>query len=88
LDDEFDIESFIDYFQMRGAFTPKQLGLLLWRLERYGIIHARCKFKITIRRHREQTQLEEMQDWQIKKIWLYLTVAQRKKCVELRGETI
>ncbi|MBV9540171.1 MAG: hypothetical protein JO167_02800 [Alphaproteobacteria bacterium] len=85
-DEDFKIDSFIDYFQERGSFTPKQLGLLLWRLEKHRIPHLGCKFKIALRRHREQAQLKGMADWQITKLWPYLSLAQRDLCRALRTE--
>jgi hypothetical protein len=36
-DREFDVLSFIDYLQTRGAFTPKQLSTIFWRLDKHRI---------------------------------------------------
>ena len=76
-DDTFDIESFITYVQDRGAFTPKQLSLLLWRLETYKIEYCITDFKLTIRRNREKEQLLRMADWKVKKIWQAMSTNQR-----------
>lgn len=77
-DDEFRISDFIEYLQDRGAFTPKQLILLLWRFDKYRIPHDVKDFKITIRRNREKAQLREMQKWQIDRIWPCLSASQRE----------
>lgn len=75
-DKEFDIQSFIDYLQTRGAFTPKQLSLLLWRLAREGIPHEPKDFQITIRRNREKAQLRAMKGFELERIRPCLTANQ------------
>jgi hypothetical protein len=77
VDKEFDIRSFIDYLQDRGAFTPKQLSLLLWRLNRSKISHHPKDFKLTIRRNREKRQLRELKDWERSRIEPCLSEPQR-----------
>ena len=56
----FDIDSFIDYYKDRKAFTPKQLFLIIWRLDKYKIPYNKNYFKLTIRRNREKEQLINM----------------------------
>jgi hypothetical protein len=65
-DEEFEIVKFIDYYRMRGAFTPNQLGLVLWRLNKFGIGFERNHFKLTIKRDREKQQLLDMPDWKLR----------------------
>jgi len=77
-EEEFDISSFIDYFRDRGAFTPDQLSLLLWRMKKNEIEHYPPDFKLTIRRIREKSQLLNMPDWKIQELWLCMTPSQRK----------
>ena len=84
VDDEFDIERFIDYLRKRGAFTPKQLATLIWRLGEHDIEYTRSYFKMTIRRRRERRQFREMEDWQLDKIWPCLSPSQRRWCHEHR----
>lgn len=76
-DHEFAIHSFIDYLQTHGAFTPRQLSTLLWRLEKHRIPHKSADFKLTIRRNRERAQLREMKDWELKRLWPCLSRTQR-----------
>lgn len=85
-DREFGIHSFIDYLQKRGAFTPKQLSTLFWRLEKHRIPHKPADFKLTIRRGRERDQLQEMTDWELKRLWPCLSPAQRA-FLEQRGRS-
>ncbi|MGJ4734783.1 hypothetical protein [Leptospira levettii] len=81
-DNEFNIENFIKYYKERNAFTPSQLSLLIWRLEKKGIKFEKSNFKMTIKRNREKEQLEEMEDWKIKKIWECMTSSQKRYCLE------
>ncbi|ULJ64396.1 hypothetical protein [Wielerella bovis] len=67
-DNEFNIQSFIDYYQSRKAFTPKQLFLLIWRFDKTGISYKPSMFTMTMRRHSEQAQLQQMDTWKIEKI--------------------
>ncbi len=76
-DREFDIGSFIVYLQERGAFTPKQLSLLLWRLAKALIPHNRKDFKLTIRRDREKAQLRRLTDWERRRLEPCLSESQR-----------
>lgn len=76
-DQEFDIRSFIDYLQDRGAFTPKQLSLLLWRLDRKGVPHEPKDFRLSIRRNREKSQLLALKDFELERMKPCLTSIQR-----------
>ena len=43
VDDEFAIDSFIDYMQDQGGFTPNQMKTLIWRFADHGIeFDPRC----------------------------------------------
>jgi hypothetical protein len=76
-DKEFDILSFVDYLQLRGAFTPKQLSILFWRLDKHRIRYDARDFKLTIRRDREKAQLVELADWQLRRFTPRLSESQR-----------
>lgn len=77
-DRDFEIKSFIDYVQDRGAFTPLQLGLLFWRLDRHEVDYRPNDFKLTIRRDREREQLLAMADWKLKKLWRAMSNSQKE----------
>lgn len=79
-DNDFDdIDSSIEYLQERGAFSPKHLLFLLWRLEKNNIKINKKDYKMTIKRNREKDQLlYEMKDWQIKKIWAVMSPSQKE----------
>jgi len=71
----------------RGAFTPKQLGVLLWRLDKHGIPYKKSYLKMVIRRDREKAQLLSMADWKIRKLWPCMSESQRKFYVTNTGRT-
>ncbi|WP_269543225.1 hypothetical protein [Cerasicoccus fimbriatus] len=78
LDQDFEIDSFISYYGERKAFTPKQLAVLLWRLEKFGVEHKPTDFKLTIRRNREKNQLLTLKDFQVRAIWKCLSASQKR----------
>jgi len=84
VDREFNITSFLDYLQKRGAFTPKQLGIVLWRLAKHGVAHDPRDFKLTIRRDREKAQLLSMEDWQLRRIASCLSDSQKTYLLRAR----
>lgn len=77
-DEKFEIETFIDYVQERGAFTPLQLSTLVWRLKEKGICHNPTDFTLIMRRNREKDQLRAMPGWKIRKMWDYLSFSQKE----------
>lgn len=81
-DHEFDIENFIDYFKERKAFTPSQLNVLIWRLERARIDFKKSHFKLTIKRNREKEQLLKLEDWKLNRIWDCLSNSQKQFIIE------
>lgn len=82
LDTQFKIASFIDYLQARGAFTPKQLTTILWRLSRHRIPFNPSDFKLTIRRNREKDQLLDLPDWQLLQLKPCLSPSQKTFLLE------
>ena len=77
-DNNFNIKSFIDYVQDRGAFTPSQLSTLIWRLDEHSIIYNPVDFKLIMQRDREKAQLKSMPEWKIGKLWPSLSPNQKK----------
>lgn len=74
-----DIDRSIEYFNDRGAFSPKHLSFLLWRLDKNNIQFNKSDFKMAMRRNREKDQLlYEMEDWQIKNIWSVMSSSQKE----------
>lgn len=74
---EFKIQNFIGYFHERGAFTPSQLNLLLWRLGKHRISYHPTDFKLTIKRDREKAQLLRMEEFKMKALWKCMSNSQQ-----------
>lgn len=85
-DEEFEIESFIEYYRKRGAFTPNQLKTMIWRLIQHGIDFRPSDFKMTLKRQREQDQLRRMENWQVAKLWPCMSSAQRSSYTRRHGD--
>jgi hypothetical protein len=85
-DEDFDIDSFINYYRERGAFTPSQLKVIIWRLGKYGIGFRPTDFKMTMQRSRERDQLRQMEEWQVKQIWRCMSSSQRDWYIQRFGE--
>jgi hypothetical protein len=82
-DKEFNILSFVAYLQERGAFTPKQLSILFWRMTKYQIRFEPRDFKLTIRRDREKAQLAALPDWQLRRLLPCLSNSQQSYLAEI-----
>ncbi len=82
LDDQFHISNFIKYYEERGAFTPKQLATIVWRVSENKLHGRGHGLKMTIRRQREKDQLLEMQGWRVDRLWPYMSSSQKKWCGE------
>lgn len=83
-DEDFNIESFIKDYQERGAFTPRQLSTLFWRLKKYKIPHNKSYFKIYIRRDKDKESLLALKDFQLKSIWNALSKTQKEFVIKNR----
>ncbi len=85
--EDFDVDSFVGYFRERGAFTPKQLALVIWRLQHHKIPYHPTDFKLTIKRGREKEQLLGLRDFQIAAIMPCLSSAQKKFLADNQSRT-
>lgn len=72
------INSFIDDYNIRGAFTPRQLLYLLDLLSRYKIPADRSCFKMALKKGYWRNQLHEMSPHDLIRLWPCLSAAQRK----------
>lgn len=85
-EDDFEIDSFINYYREREAFTPNQLKVMIWRLNKHQIPFRPADFKMVMRRDREKQQLREMEGWQIKQLWGCMSASQKNWYLERFGE--
>lgn len=75
--EKLNFENFITDYQKRGAFTPKQLDTLLWRMDVNKVGHTTSDFKVYIKKTEHKTQLMNMKDWQLKRLWPALSATQK-----------
>ena len=75
---ELEMEKTIEKFQDRGVFSPKHVLFIFWKLDGAKITYDPRDFKVSLRRNREKDQIEEFKDWQLHKLRLCLTSAQKR----------
>jgi len=85
-EEDFEIESFINYYRDREAFTPNQLKVVIWILNKHGIEFRNSDFKMVMRRDREKDQLRNMEGWQVKQLWSCMSPSQQNWYRERFGE--
>ncbi|WP_224368007.1 hypothetical protein [Hyalangium versicolor] len=84
-EEDINVESFAMYYRKNGAFTPRQLFLILWQVEKYGVPYRKTDFKVKLRSEREKEQIAEMSPERMKLLWPAMTPAQRKRAEEARS---
>ena len=77
-DDQFNIASFESDYKDRGAFTPRQLFTILWRMDKFKIPHNSAYFKLSLRKESYKTDLLSMEVWKVKRLLPCLSLNQRK----------
>lgn len=75
-------QNFYDYYQERSAFTPKQLNLLIYKLNKNDIKYNKKCFKMIIKRDREKQQLLDMKDYQVRNVWDCMSTSQKNFYLE------
>ena len=71
-------KNFIDYYMDNGYFTPKQLVALQWKLSEHKIKHNKKYFTMSIRKNLYKQQLEDMENWKIRKLVPYMSKSQKE----------
>jgi hypothetical protein len=78
-DTEFDFSSMVQQWRRRGCFTPRQMGLIAWRLKVHSIDHAPSDFRVSTDGEKDQAALTEMPDWKLDQLAPYLSEQQKAK---------
>ena len=79
------IQEMAGYVETRGAFTPKQMSLLAWRLKANKVKHAPRDFTVIMRRDREKDQVRQMDDWRFGQLAPYLSASQLVRSLDMRS---
>ncbi|MHB0865768.1 MAG: hypothetical protein ACYC1Y_02615 [Minisyncoccota bacterium] len=77
-DQDFDISSFEQDYKERGFFTPRQLALLVWRLDKHKVPFKKSYFNTQIKRTKDKDALLGLKDFQKKNIWECLSDSQKE----------
>jgi hypothetical protein len=75
---DFDFEKLRSHWFRRGYFTPRQMGLVAWRLKIYRIDHKPAEFRVSAEFPKHREALLAMEPWKRERLLPYLSVQQRK----------
>lgn len=78
-DTEFDFSSMVRQWRRRGCLSPKQMGLVAWRLAVHAIEHQPGDFRVSTDSEKDQAALQDMSDWKREKLAPYLSEQQKAK---------
>ena len=59
-DPAFEAQNFIEFVDDKGAFTPKQVAMIFWRLSSNGVEYRPTDWKVRLRRDSDIAQLRTM----------------------------
>ena len=76
VDTDFDFKSMAAQWERRGCLTPKQMGLVGWRLDHHGISHTPSEFAVRTTRPEDIEAIRDMPDWKVDRLRPYLTEQQ------------
>lgn len=82
---DFDAEDFIAFVDDKGAFTPNQVAMILWRLTSAGIAYRPADWKIRLRRDSDIGQLRRMKPAAYKRVSAALSPDQRRRVAEIEA---
>jgi hypothetical protein len=76
-DTEFDFSSMVRQWRRRGSVSPRQMGLIAWRLRVHDIEHEPGQFRVSTSTEKDKEALLEMPDWKRDQIAPYLSEEQK-----------
>ncbi len=82
---DFEAKSFLDFVDDKGAFTPKQVAMLFWRLGSAGVEYRPTDWKVRLRRDSDYGQLRTMKIAALNRVLPALTPPQRKRVAEIQA---
>lgn len=83
---EFEPTSFIGYYLQHGGFSPKQLLLLVSRMEKFQIDFNPEDFRMILRKNEHKEQLSEMKLPVVKKLAKFMSAEQKKTYNDFIGK--
>jgi hypothetical protein len=82
---DFEAQSFLAFVDDKGAFTPKQVAMLFWRLGSAGVEYRPMDWKVRLRRDSDYGQLRHMKTAALNRVLPALTTVQRKRVAEIQA---
>lgn len=82
---DFDAQNFVAFVDDKGAFTPKQVAMIFWRLSSAGVEYRPTDWKVRLRRDSDIGQLRTMKPAAFKRVVAALTSAQRRRIEEIEA---
>lgn len=79
----FNAADFLDFVDEKGAFTPKQVALIFWLLQKSGVEYRPTDWKVRMRRDSDLYQLRTMKTAAFKRVCAAMSAAQRRKIEEI-----
>jgi hypothetical protein len=80
VDGDFNFASMQEHWSRRGALSPKQACLVIWRLQVCGIDHDPATLGLWVStRAGDHEQIVAMEPWQRDRLLPYLNTEQREK---------
>lgn len=76
---EFDAMSFIEFVDDKGAFTPKQVSMVFWKLNTFAINYQPRDWRVRLRRNSDLGQLRNLNPAAFERVWAALSPDQRHR---------
>lgn len=78
VDSDFNFASMRTQWARRGALSPKQAGLMIWRLRVCGVVHNPATLGLRVStRDSDRVQIAAMATWQREQLFPYLNPGQK-----------
>lgn len=86
--DDFQASSFLEFVDEKGAFTPRQVAMLFWRLSSAGVEYRPTDWKVRLRRESDYCQLRTMKPAAFKRVMAAFSPAQKKRVSEIEANFV
>jgi hypothetical protein len=73
----------LEYYRRNKKLSPKFAFVVFWKLRDHKIDHSPSFFKINLKKHRYQNDLEQMPTTRVHFFWKALTVSQRQMAIDM-----
>lgn len=85
---DFDAMSFIAFVDDKRAFTPKQVAMVFWKLDMFGVKYRPGDWKVRLTRQSDRSQMRTLKPAAFNRVWAALTLAQRQRLTEVQARFV